>query len=825
MDTLHSLHYKHLRGLLSLLILVLMISTSYAISNTITGTVKDEVSQPVDVATVSLMRLPDSVFVKAEFTNVDGTFAFVEIPAGTYYLNVSFLGYKNYTTDNFTVADGDMASSIPEIILRPDDLELAEVSVVAQKPFVERKSDRLIVNVENSILAAGSSAMEVLAKAPGIVVSPGDAISIRGRQGVIFMIDGKVTPMSGQELANYLRAMPANSIERIEIITNPSAKYDAAGNAGIIDIRLKKDSNLGTNGTLTSSASQGVYPKAGIGVSLNRRTKGLNVFGGYNYNFRKGFNDLDLYRVFFENGQRTGAYDQDNYLVIPYHFNSARFGVDYNVSPNTVFGILANGSLNKFKPGGENKSKVEDAQQQVISSFATTNESNDIWPSYSLNSNFKHTFPKKKQELTVDLDYARYWNETNQAFTTRYYDLNGEEYLPVYLLTGDLSGNLDIKSVKADYAYPLNEKAKLETGIKSSLVSADNDIQFFDESDINNPVFDSTISNHFLYDEQINAAYVNLTYNWTKFSIQSGLRVEQTIADGIQLIDGQSFERNYTNLFPSVFLNYSFSDNYAMGLNMSRRLDRPSYQQLNPFKFYLDPSTYREGNPYLDPQFTWSFEWNHTILQRFTATLSYAHTTDNITQVIAPVEGEERVTVQTDKNLDEVDYYSLTLGIPFTVNKWWNSNNSFTSYLGQYRGSYAETELNDGNVVIDLRTMNTFLLGHDWTAELNFSYHTREVYAFMDLDPMWGLDAGIQKQLFNKKTTIKISFTDIFWTNLPSAFIEYTNYQESFDVYRDTRLATISYIQRFGDTQIAPARRRAGGAEEEKQRAGNTVQG
>lgn len=794
-------------------------------ANTITGTVKDSIYQPVDVATVSLMRLPDSVFVKAEFTDVDGKFEFVEIPAGIYFLNVSFLGYKDYATDTFTVVDGGTISNLPEIILRPDGLELAEVSVVAQRPFIERKADRMIINVENSILAAGSNALEVLERAPGIVVSPGDAISLRGRAGVIFMIDGKITPMTGQELANYLKAMPAGSIDRIEIITNPSAKYDAAGNAGIIDIRLKKDANMGTNGTITSNYTQGVYPKAGVGLSLNRRSKDLNIFGGLNYNYRVGFNDLELYRVFFEDGQRTGAYDQNNHLVIPYHIYTLRFGTDYNLSPNTVIGILANGSINRFKPGGQNKSKVEDGSQQVVSSFATTNESSDLWPSYSLNGNFKHTSPKDKQEISVDLDYARYWNETNQNFTTRYYDLNGEEYLPYYLLVGDLSGNLDIKSAKADYAYPINEKARLEAGVKTSLVSADNDIKFYDESDINNPEFDSTISNHFLYDELINAAYVNFNYNWPKFSIQSGLRMEQTVADGIQLINGQSFDRNYTNLFPSVFLNYNFSDQYAMGLNMSRRLDRPSYQQLNPFKFFLDPSTYREGNPYLNPQFTWSFEWNHTFMQRFTASFGYAHTTDNITQVIAPVEGEERVTVQTDKNLDVADYYSLSAGIPFTVGKWFNSNNSISCYLGNYIGSYAGTELNDGNVVLDLRTNNTFILGNDWSAEVNFSYHTREQYAFMNLDPMWGLGAGVQKQLFKKRGTLKVSFTDIFWTNLPSAFIQYNDYEESFDVYRDTRLASVSYTHRFGDSQVAPSRRRAGGAEEEKQRAAAGVQG
>ena len=811
--------FKH--GMACLLLLLLPV---LSFGNTITGIVKDSISQPVDVATVSLIRLPDSVFVKAELTDPEGKFSFYEVPDGTYYLHVAFLGYKDYTTDTFNVTAEGAHPSIPEIILKPDGLELAEVSVVATRPFVERKADRLIVNVENSIMAAGSNALEVLERAPGVVVTADEAIAIRGRSGVIFMIDGKVTPMSGQELTNYLKALPAGSIDHIEIITNPSAKYDAAGNAGIIDIRLKKDSGLGTNGTLTANLSQGVYPKAGAGLSLNRRSKGLNVYGAYNYNYRQGFNDLDLYRVFFENGQRTGAYDQDNYLVIPYHFHSARAGVDYYPSSNTVIGVLANANVNAFEPGGQNFSRVEDGQGEVVSSFSTTNESQDLWPSYALNSNFKHTFPKHKQELTVDLDFARYWNETQQRFTTRYYDLNGEEYLPYYLLTGDLNGNLQIQSAKADYVHPIKDKARLETGVKSSKVSADNNLVFYDESDVTQPEFDSTISNHFLYDEIIHAAYVNFTYNWTHFSIQSGLRGEQTIADGLQLINGQSFNRRYTNWFPSVFLNYNFSDDYALGLNVSRRLDRPSYQQLNPFKFFLDPSTYREGNPFLNPQFTWSIEMNHTFFQRYILTLAYSTTSDNITQVIAPVEGEDRVTVQTDKNLDQADYYSLTAGIPFTIGKWLNSNNSVSCYLGQYRGSYANTELNDGNVVLDLRTNNTFILGNDWSAEFNVSYHSREQYAFMNLDPMWAVGGGIQKQLFNKRSTLKLAFTDIFWTNLPSAYIRYTDYEESFDVYRDTRVASLSYTHRFGDTQIAPSRRRAGGAEEEKQRAAS-VQG
>lgn len=808
-----------------IVLIYMFICINYSHASSIYGLVKDSSDKAVEVATVSLFKVADSTLVKAELTDVDGKFSFVEIPAGEYFIKVSFLGYSDFKSNSFSVISSDNQINIPEILLQNGGINLAELTVVAQKPFIERRSDRLIVNVENSILASGGSAMDVLERSPGIIVSAGETISIRGRSGVIFMIDGKPTPMSGSELANYLKSLPSSSIERIEIITNPSAKYDAAGNAGIIDIRMKKNENQGTNGSFNVSYSQGVYPKTGAGINLNHRNKKVNLFGGYNYNYRLGFNDLRLYRVFFKDGKRTGAYDQKNYLKIPYHFQTGRIGMDFTASPNTVIGFLASGNLDKFNPSGNNSSTVEDGSQQVVSGFGTSNQSHDLWPSYALNGNFKHTFPKGHQELSVDIDYANYWNKTTQLFTTKYYDLEGIEYLPQYLLFGDLHGDLDIKSAKADLVYPVTKDLKFEAGVKASIVGADNDIQFFDKSDVNHPVFDSTISNHFIYKEKINAAYINFSRNWEKFSIQSGLRIENTIAEGMQLINGQSFDRNYINLFPSIFLNYNFSDHYSMGLNMSRRLDRPSYQQLNPFKYYLDPSTYREGDPFLNPQFTWSFEWNHTFFQRFTATLSYALTTDNITQVIAPVEGLERVTVQTDKNLDNVEYYSFNAAAPISIGKWWNSTINFDAYIGKYRGTYANTNLSDGNMVFNFATNNTFTLGKGLTAELNFNYHTREIYAFMNLNPMWGLGTGIQKMLFKNRASLKLAVSDIFRKNLPSAFINYRDYQETFVVYRETRQASLTYTQRFGDKQLAPSRRRVGGAEDEKQRAGAGSQG
>lgn len=794
--------------------------TALAQTSTLGGTVTDATGKALEAATLSLLRSADSSLVKIELSDAAGRYEFVEIKPGTYRVAATLVGFEKQFSAEMRVDAAAQALVVPPMRLREATAALQEVTVVAQKPFIERRSDRLIVNVESSILAAGSSAMEVLERSPGVIVNPNDAITIRGRAGVIIMIDGKPTPLAGQELANFLRSLPSSSIERIEIITNPSAKYDAAGNAGIIDIRLKKDKSLGTNGSANAYYSQGVYPKFGGGLTLNHRRKKWNIFGNYNYNDRDWINDLKLYRQFYENGQRTGAYDQRNFLLLPFRYHNGRVGADFFVNSATTVGILASGSVNRYNSRGNNVSDVENGAGEKISAFSTSNAGKDKWPMYALNGNLKHSFNQKGREISADIDYIRFGNETAQNFNTRYYDLEGAEYKPLYLLVGDLHGDLQIRSVKADYAHPLEGSGKIEAGLKSSLVDADNDLQFFDKSDDAHPVLDTSISNHFLYRENINAAYVNYSREWPKFSLQAGLRAENTVAKGTQLTNGQSFDRNYTNWFPSTFLHYKFSEKYEMGLNMSRRLDRPSYDQLNPFKSFLDPSTYKVGNPYLNPQFTWSFEWNHTFLQRYTASVSYALTTDNITQVIGPVEGFERVTSQTDKNLAQVEYFSLDINAPFNPFKWWSSSNNLNTYVGRYKGDFANTNLSDGNVVLFFNTNNTFNLKNNWAAELNFRYKTEEVYAFMRINPMWGLGAGIQKQLLEKQATLKLAVTDIFWTDNPSATIRFRDYVEVFDVTRESRQVTLSFTYRFGSNQVAQARRRNGGAEEERQRAG-----
>ncbi|MBL7783702.1 MAG: TonB-dependent receptor [Saprospiraceae bacterium] len=809
----------HLRRWL-LPLIVLACFQANAFSQALRGAITDANGKPLEAATLSLLRSADSTLVKVELSDAAGQYEFSGLKPDTYRIAASLLGFEQQMSRPLEISTADVA--LPPITLPESAQALQEVTVAAQRPFIERRSDRLIVNVDNSIMATGSTAFEILGRSPGVIVSANDAITIRGRAGTIIMIDGKPTPLAGQDLANYLRALPSGSIDRIEVITNPSAKYDAAGNAGIIDIRLKKDKSLGTNGSANAYYSQGVYPKFGAGFTFNHRQKKWNLFGNYNYSDRDWMNDLQLYRTFYENGQPTGAYDQRNLLILPFHFHNGRVGADYFLSPSTTVGVLASGSLNRYNARTNNFSDVENGAGERIGAFNTTNAGRDKWPMLALNGNLKHSFRQKGREISVDLDYIQFGNTTAQNYTTRYFDTEGVEYRPPYLLVGDLHGDLKIRSAKADYTHPLGSMGKLEAGLKSSLVDADNELEFYDKSDAAHPILDTTISNHFLYRENINAAYLNYSREWAKFSLQAGLRAENTVAKGNQLTTGQTFDRNYVNWFPSTFLTYQFSEKYTMGLNMSRRLDRPTYDQLNPFKSFLDPSTLKVGNPYLNPQFTWSFEWNHTFRQRYTATLSYAVTVDNITQVIGPVEGLERVTAQTDRNLAQAEYYTLSLSAPLQPFKWWNSINSLDVYQGLYKGDFANTTVNDGNLVLFFNNNNTFTLKNDWSAELNFRYKTHEVYGFMDINPMWGLGFGVQKQCWNRQVTLKLAFTDVFWTDLPSATIRYRDYTEVFDVRRETRLATLSISYRFGSNQVAQARRRSGGAEEERRRAGGS---
>jgi len=778
----------------------------------ISGSVEDETGFPVAFAIVSLMNADDKQLVKTEASDDNGIYVFEEIPKGKYYLEVSGSDQNIQTGELFEALEN---KELPSFVLVSQAQKLNEVVVTNSRPFIESKNGVMTMNVENNLASTGSSAFEILEKAPGVNVDTNDNISLRGKNGILIQIDGKVTQMSGTNLANYLRGIPSSNIEKIEFITNPGAKYDAAGSA-IINIKLKKDKRKGTNGSLTTAYGQGVYPKSNSSVSVNHRNKKVNVFGTYSFAYREWFNKLLLNRRFYENGDFTGAYDQDNFLKMNFRNHIGRAGADFYLDDKHTIGITGNVITNKFNPTGQNYSDVYDSSNSLSSRFETKNNSRDHWFNYSANLNHKFVIDTIGTELITDMDFANFGNDTKQNFATRYRDLNGHEFQAPYLLHGDVTGDLKIYSLKSDFTTNFND-IKFEAGIKSSYVKADNNLEFYDVSS-DEPVFDTTKSNHFIYEENINAAYINGSKQFGKWSVYMGLRVENTNITGKQLVDNTSFDNSYTQLFPSGNISYAFNDNNSLELNYSRRIDRPSYDQLNPFKFFLDPTTYKEGNPYLKAQTTHSLELTYAMNQKMFATLSFARTTDNITEVIAPSDEDQKITVQTNKNLNTADIFGLFLIIPLNVTSWWNTNNSLNFYYGYYSGTIANTTLkNEGNFNYNFNSVNTFKFGNGCSAEVSGNYRAREIYAFMDVDPVWSINLGFQKKFRN--STLKLAFNDIFFTNGAVADTEFTDYKEHFKVQRDTRTFVLSYTYNFGDGNTSQ-RRRTGGADDLKQRAG-----
>jgi iron complex outermembrane recepter protein len=793
--------------------------------------VLDEQGLPVENATVELIHGKDSALVKTALTDKDGKAMFESLSPGSYRVRASAVGLTERYTVPFNIDESDRTVELPVIkLVSKAASQMQNVTVSARKPLIQKLNDRIVVNVESSMVNAGSSAIEVLERSPGVTIDQNDNISLRGKAGVIIMIDGKPTPMTGQDLANYLRSLPSSAMERIDIITNPSAKYDAAGNSGIIDIRMKKNHRLGANGTLTAGFGQGVYPKANAGATFNYRNKKVNVFGNYNYGYREGLNHLIINRNFYENGVFKGSDDKDNYAWMPFKSNTARFGADFFPSRKSIIGFVVNGTLNGFQREANITTVVNNELKQPDYKFLSVGTNDDHAKNLVTNLNLKHTFDTTGRELTADIDYGIFRSSSLTRTASSFYNMDGTPKGPDDILDGDQQGDLRFKTGKVDYVNPFGRTAKLETGFKISFVSSDNDAKFWQILP-GGPQVDTGKTNRFFYNENNNAAYVNFSKEYKKYNFQLGLRGEQTNLKTRQVQGDKRYKDNYFRLFPSAFFNYKLTQDQTLGVSISRRIDRPGYSQLNPFLFQIDPTIYGTGNPYLKPQMTWSYELSYTV-KALNFTLGYSHTTDVQNVVLSKIKDvipgfvikpgqSENITVQIPVNLSGSDYFGLTATAPIKVTKWWNMVNNLNLYYNKFVANLGGVPLDKGTPSADVRTNNTFSFNKGWAAELNANLNGGGQYGYMKTKSQWGLSVGGQKTILKGKATVRANITDLFWTNLPHATVTYEGkYVENWHAYRDTRVANLSFTYRFGNSKVQQARRRTTASEEERQRAG-----
>lgn len=807
---------------ISFLTALLVISSLVGFAQTngkISGKIIDGGDQKIiDAATISLLKTKDSSLVKLSLTDKEGHFSFENVKAGNYLVMASSIGHRKVYSTPVTITEGsNIALSTLQLVTQATTLQA--VAVDTKKPFIERQIDKTVLNVDALISNAGSTAMEVLEKAPGVSVDKDGNISLKGKQGVIIMMDGKPAYLSGQQLSNLLKSMPSSAVEQIEIMTNPSAKYDASGNSGIINLKTRKNKMLGFNGSNSTSYSQGVYARFSNNINLNYRKGKINLFGNYNYAKRLGFEDLSIERNFRNSTTKEieTIFDQTAFNKNKGESHNVKAGLDFYADKKTTIGVVLSGYINPGKNTGENTTQLKNKDGGIDSILYATNYSKNLSTNFGTNFNFRHVFDSTKKEITADLDYRTYDQSTNQFFTNNYLNSDFSKRRNSSELNGDLPSKIKIYSAKIDYTMPLKKGAKFEAGAKSSYVNTDNDARYNNNTG-NGWITDYGKTNQFLYKENINAAYLNYNKQFKKLGVQTGLRVENTIAKGHQLGNAQrpdsAFTRNYTDFFPTVYLSYQANKKNNFNLNFGRRIDRPSYQDLNPFYYFLDEYTYKVGNTLLKPQFTNSLEFSHTYKGFLTTTLNYSKTTDVFADVLDQI-NSERKTFVSQKNIATRQNLGLAVSANFPIGKIWSTNIYVNGFNNKYKGAL-NTGILDVNATMFMTNINNqFKFKKGWSAELSGFYRSKGIEGQIIANPMWQITSGVQKQVIKNKGTLKFSVSDIFNSQVFSGAVKYQDIDVKIRGAGDRRRASLTFTYRFGKPIQNQPRKKSGGLDEE----------
>jgi hypothetical protein len=782
----------------------------------ISGKVLDETHKAFPYATISLLNAKDSVAVKGTLTADNGTYVLNNIKDGNYLVAIYVIGYKKVLRGPFSITPQKTAYDLGSIQLVMDTKQLKGVEIVKKKPLIERQIDKTVINVENSVLATGNTALEILQKSPGVTVDKDGKISLKGKQGVTVMLDGKPTYLSSEQLANLLRSTEGNAIQSIELITNPSAKYDAAGNSGIINIKLKKNRNYGTNGSILAGSGYGTYYKADAGLTLNHREKKFNVFGNYDISRNKGFGTTDIMRV--NNTSLNQTYFNQTADNDRYRTNSNfKGGLDYFINDKNTLGFAFNGYDALGNTDADVLTLIGDKPLKTDSSVVAKNPSKYKYTGITYNLNYKGTLDTLGQEITFDADYSKYKGHEDNDFNNVYLDVVGQPSKAAYIFRNSTPSKTTIWSGKSDYTYPINKEMKLELGLKSSFVKTDNNYIF--ENFLTNAwQNDVSRSNQFLYNENINAAYANISKKFKTTSLQLGLRAEQTNSKGNSITEQKIVNRHYLNLFPSVFINQELSKNNEMGISYSRRIDRPDYGSLNPFVSYLDLYSYRFGNPFLKPQYTNAFELSYSFKKTLNITLGYSHTTDVISDVLLTDTAKKTIFI-SNQNLATQDSYNLNVSYPLAITKWWSTTNNLSTFYNKFKTpNLLGVPFQSGRLAFNFNSNQTIKLSNSMNFEMSGYYQSKQVYGTILIAPQYSIDFGLSKNFLDKKLNLKFAANDAFkWqkgritSTIPSQKYVVRETWESH-VFR------ITCTYHFGSNEIKAARQHSASGDAEGKR-------
>lgn len=800
------------KGVLCFICLIVIQTTNIlanlsSTSGIVKGKIVDENNHPIEFATASLLDPKTKQVIKGEVSNSQGEFNISKVNVGKYILSVSMIGYERNEANQIQI---DNQNNVVEkkIILKENSQQLKDVIIVGRKQFIEQDVDKIIINPEVSITTASENVYEILRKLPGVTIDNNDNISLKGLQGVKVLIDDKPTYVTSTQLASILKGMQGKNVDKIEIIENPSARYDAEGNSGIINIKTKHNKSQGFNGSVYGGVSIGNKIGWNGGLDLNAKTGKINLYGNYsNYNWA-GTNSMLATRRFASTEllgstqliNNDGSYDGNS--------QDYKIGLDYYLTKKHVISALFRGGTGKNNNIEVNKTTFTDKYQHTDSVLKTSSNSKPDWQNKTYNINYKWDVDTLGQSLTFDIDYAQFGFKSTNKQLGKYFDSAGNDLNNEINVFTQQGNDIEIYTAKIDYLLPLSKKFSFETGLKASYVSTDSKI---------NMVGFVIQKDHFIYKENIQAAYFNSRIQINNTTIQAGLRLENTVSKGTSLSTNQKNDTSYFKLFPSIFLQQKINDSHSINLKYSYRIGRPNYHNLNPFRWMIDPYTYNQGNPNLKPQFTHSTGLSHNFKNSIISNFSVNYTKAMFTEIIRQDDASKTV-FQTMENVSNSLDMNLSETFQFHPLKWWQFNGTIT-------GMYKKIQLykDDKNPINRTTFManmsNTFNLPYKIDMEISGQYASKELVSNIILRSRSSIDIGFQRKLFKEQGTLKIAVTDIFNTASGSAYAKYGNVDIDVQNKWDSRKLNIIFNYRFGKTDFKTRANRSTSSSEEQNRS------
>jgi iron complex outermembrane recepter protein len=810
---------RAMKRFLLLLLLAFTVQTANAAVNsaTLKGTVTTADKQPTEFAVVTLLTVSDSSLVKGAVVAADGSFMIEDVVPGNYFLTTSFTGYSKNWYGPFELAAGQTELILPEIVLSLA-AGMKEVTITAIQPLYVQKADMLIMNVENSPVKMSGTVFDLIQKVPGVTVNQNGVITMKGRSGVQVYVDGKPTYLAGDQLKQFLENMPAADVSKVEIITNPSSKYDAEGGSGIINIVTKKGSQQGLNGRVRAGVGYGRILKETTGITMNYGMPKANFYARYDF---ANWNSIDSTYI-----KRTVPFNND---VTLFEQNSAEkskpfshaliTGFDYKPNEANTFGIQL--STNQYFGSHITDNVTAISLQNQDSAFVLNQLNNN----YNRNRNgraglwYNHVFDTTGRELNISTDILGYRNYGHADFNSHFFGMSGNEIGTPFIQQNLAETDIAIFVSQADYTHPIGKKFKLEAGLKTSFVETDNNL-LFDIYENGSWKYDSTRSNRFIYKEQINAGYMQGSADFGKTQIQVGLRVEQTTADGQSPTTGQNLKRTYTQLFPSAYLTHKFDDKNTINLSYNRRINRPDYENLNPFLYYLDQFTYRVGNPYLQPEIAHSVEATHSFMDFIFTTVGASRTFDGIMDV-TDQNDSTGTTFQTTTNLNQVTNAWANLGFGLPIGQAWMIESNVSCVYLDYQSDLFGSTLSNQSTMWNFYQQHTFSLPKEWKIQVSGFYQTGLLYGMFDVGSQGYLDIGISKSFFNKKLNTSLNASDILYTSNNRVRVNYQNQNVFLINKQESRRVMLRLSYNFGNAKAARKTQFKSASEDIQKRAGS----